>query len=331
MEQMSRAPGILRQMSVLGDPVRSRLLSLLERSELTVGEVCGILQSPQSTISRHLKALLDAGWLTSRPDGTNRRYAMKTDGLPAGARSVWLIVRKEIAESPAARQDERRLADVLAARRSRSFAFFAAGAASWDKLRDEMFGHGFFLAALLGLLDDRMVVGDLGCGTGPVTEAIAPHVKSVIAVDASAAMLRAARKRLARHDNVDLRVGALEALPIDDASLDAAMLVLVLHHLDEPARAVAEVARALKPGGRLVIVDMLPHDREEYRGQMGHRWLGFKESDVLGVLASAGFEDARLRILPADPKAKGPVLFAARAVGPGAHHAERKSASSSRR
>jgi ArsR family transcriptional regulator len=320
MEQMSRAPGILRQMSVLGDPVRSRLLSLLERSELTVGEVCGILQSPQSTISRHLKALLDAGWLTSRPDGTNRRYAMKTDGLPAGARSVWLIVRKEIAESPAARQDERRLADVLAARRSRSFAFFAAGAASWDKLRDEMFGHGFFLAALLGLLDDRMVVGDLGCGTGPVTEAIAPHVKSVIAVDASAAMLRAARKRLARHDNVDLRVGALEALP-----------VLVLHHLDEPARAVAEVARALKPGGRLVIVDMLPHDREEYRGQMGHRWLGFKESDVLGVLASAGFEDARLRILPADPKAKGPVLFAARAVRPAAHQAERKSASSSRR
>jgi ArsR family transcriptional regulator len=109
------------------------------------------------------------------------------------------------------------------------------------------------------------------------------------------------------------------------------MLVLVLHHLDEPARAVAEVARALKPGGRLVIVDMLPHDREEYRGQMGHRWLGFKESDVLGVLASAGFEDARLRILPADPKAKGPVLFAARAVRPAAHHAERKSASSSRR
>lgn len=324
---MSRPPAILRQMSVLGDPLRSRVLGVLERSELTVGELCSVLQTPQSTVSRHLKALADAGWLVSRPDGTNRRYAMRTDGLPAGSRALWLIVRREMAESPAARHDERRLSDVLAARRSRSQEFFASGAAQWDRLRDELFGRGFFLPALLGLLDARMVVGDLGCGTGQVAEAIAPHVGSVIAVDASAAMLRAARKRLAGHGNVELRSGSLESLPVDDGTLDAATLFLVLHHVDDPARAVAEVARALKPHAPVVIVDMLPHDREEYRGQMGHRWLGFKESDVLDVLARAGFEGARVNPLPADPRAKGPVLFAARAVRSATPRTERKTAS----
>jgi len=327
---MTRPPAIVRQMSVLGDALRTRVLGVLERSELTVGELCSVLQCPQSTVSRHLKALVDAGWLTSRPDGTNRRYAMRSEGLPPASRSLWLIVRKETAALPAGRQDERRLSDVLAARRSRSQEFFASGAAQWDHLRDELFGRGFFFPALLGLLDDRSVVGDLGCGTGQVADALAPHVARVIAVDASPAMLRAARKRLTAHDNVDLRAGALEALPLDDAVLDAATLFLVLHHVDEPARAVHEVARTLKPGGRLVIVDMLPHDREEYRRQMGHRWLGFKESDVLQVLVQAGFEEARVHVLPADPKAKGPVLFAARAVRPAASHTERKNASSRR-
>ncbi|HEX4823790.1 MAG TPA: metalloregulator ArsR/SmtB family transcription factor [Candidatus Polarisedimenticolaceae bacterium] len=326
---MSRAPAILQQMTVLGDPFRSRLLAVLERGELTVGEICRVLQAPQSTVSRHLKALADAGWLVSRPDGTNRRYALHTAGLPPGSRALWLVVRKELADTPASRQDERRLEDVLADRRTRSQAFFAAGAAQWDRVRDEMFGHGFFLPALLGLADDRTVVGDLGCGTGPVAEAIAPYVGRVVAVDASPAMLRAARKRLARFPNVEVKAGALEALPLDDASLDAAIVVLVLHHVEDPAAALREVARTLKPSGRLVVVDMLPHDREEYRQHMGHRWLGFQEADILRALEEAGLAEARVRPLPADPKAKGPVLFAARAVRP-AVTKERQAASSRR-
>ena len=310
---MRKPPALLAQMAVLGDPMRGRLLLVLERHELTVGELCSVVQAPQSTVSRHLKALLGAGWVTSRAEGTNRRYVMAGARLDAPARGLWLLVRKEIAGTLAAEQDDRRLAPVLAARRSRSEEFFRAGAHRWDALRDELFGRRFFLPALLGLLDEDAVVGDLGCGTGQVTEALAPFVRTVIGVDASAAMLKAARRRLADAPNVDLRAGALEKLPIEDGALDAATLFLVLHHVADPARALAEAARALAPGGRLVIVDMLPHDREEYRAQMGHLWLGFDRADVERLLGEAGLRDVRVLPLPADPKAKGPALFAARA------------------
>jgi ArsR family transcriptional regulator len=273
-----------------------------------------VVQAPQSTVSRQLKTLADGGWLTSRADGTNRRYAVAVSGLDAPARSLWLLVRKEAAASLAAAQDARRLTQVLATRRSRSEAFFRAGASRWDQLRDDLFGRRFFLPALLGLLDESAVVADLGCGTGQVALSVAPFVGQVIGVDASSSMLKTARKRLEGQANVDLRAGSLEALPIQDGALDAAMMFLVLHHVADPARAIAEAARALKPSGRLIIVDMLPHDREEYRAQMGHHWLGFAEADVLRILREAGLANARLLPLPTDPKAKGPALFAARAV-----------------
>jgi ArsR family transcriptional regulator len=321
MEAMRKPPDLLAQMAVLGDPMRGRLLLVLERNELTVGELCSVVQAPQSTVSRHLKELLGAGWVTSRAEGTNRRYAMPGARLDAPARALWLLVRKEIAGSLAALQDERRLGPVLSARRSRSEEFFRAGADRWDALRDDLFGRRFFLPALLGLLDVDAVVGDLGCGTGQVTEALAPFVRNVIGVDASPAMLKAAKKRLHDHANVDLRAGAIEKLPIEDGALDAATMFLVLHHVADPARAVKDVARALAPGGRLVLVDMFPHDREEYRTQMGHLWLGFEPADVEQWLAEAGLQDVRILPLPADPKAKGPALFAARARRPAAEAA----------
>lgn len=315
---MGKPPTLFGQMPVLGDALRSRLLLVLERHELTVGELCSVVQAPQSTVSRHLKALGDGGWLTSRADGTNRRYAIAAAQLDAPLRSLWLLVRKETAGTLAAQQDERRLTQVLATRRSRSEEFFRAGAAQWDQLRDDLFGRRFFLPALLGLLDEAAVVADLGCGTGQVAEALAPFVGQVIGVDTSHSMLKAAKKRLVPYKNVDLRSGTLEALPISSGGLDAAMMFLVLHHVADPARAIAEAARTLKPGGRLIVVDMLPHDREEYRAQMGHLWLGFAEADIARTLGGAGFDHARMLPLPADPKAKGPALFAARAVKPAA-------------
>jgi len=315
---MGKPTTLFGQMPVLGDAMRSRLLLVLERNELTVGELCSVVQAPQSTVSRHLKALGDGGWLTSRADGTNRRYAIAASQLDAPLRALWLLVRKETAGTLAAQQDERRLTQVLATRRSRSEEFFRAGAAQWDQLRDDLFGRRFFLPALLGLLDETAVVADLGCGTGQVAEALAPFVGQVIGVDASHSMLKAAKKRLLPQKNVDLRAGTLEALPISSGELDAAMMFLVLHHVADPARAIAEAARTLKSGGRLIVVDMLPHDREEYRTQMGHLWLGFAEADVVRTLGGAGFDHVRMIPLPTDPKAKGPALFAARAVKPAA-------------
>src|SRR5688572_28333189 len=271
---MNKTPAILDHLSSLADTSRSRTLLLLDRRELTVTQLCGVLQLPQSTVSRHLKALADAGWVASRAEGTSNVYTMTRD-LDAAARRLWSLVRDQIAGTPAAAQDQRRLQAALTERRSKSQEFFSSAAGQWDRMREELFGDRFHLTALAALLDPHWVVGDLGCGTGAVTAALAPFVARVVAVDASAAMLQAARKRVHGAGNVDLRRGELEALPIDDGRLDAATVMLVLHHVPEPAGALAEVARVLKPGGRVVIVDMLPHDRETYRHQMGHLWLGF--------------------------------------------------------
>jgi ArsR family transcriptional regulator len=115
-------------------------------------------------------------------------------------------------------------------------------------------------------------------------------------------------------DNVDVRRGELEALPIEDGELDAATLMLVLHHVPGPAEALREAARAIRPGGRLVICDMLPHDREEYRQQMGHVWLGFDREQIVGLLGAAGFAGIRVVSLPTNTMAKGPALFVAGAI-----------------
>jgi ArsR family transcriptional regulator len=301
---------ILDHMSALADPTRWRILLLLEKHELTVSELCAVLQTPQSSVSRHLKTLADDDWVSSRRDGTSRFYSMPLDDLDSGASRLWPLIREQVAATAAAGQDERRLQGVLARRRAKSQEFFAAAAGDWDRLRSGLFGDGFYLWAVLGLIDPALVVGDLGCGTGQLTETIAPYVRRVIAVDGSADMLDAARRRLDDRSNVDLRQGDLEALPLAPGELDAAVLSLVLHYSPDPARALAEVARVVRPGGRVLVVDMLPHEREEYQQQMGHVWLGFSEKQMARLLSGAGFDDVRMRALPADPDAKGPSLFA---------------------
>jgi len=307
-------PTILDHLSALADGLRGRMLLLLEAYELTVSELSAVLQLPQSSTSRQLKTLSDAGWVVSRPDGTRRLYTMPAGDEQAPTHRLWRLTREQLATTAAARDDRRRLRSVLAARRDRSRSFFEADSAQWDRVRDELFGTRFFLVGLLGLLEPDQVIGDLGCGSGTLSEALAPFVRRVVAVDDSEAMLGEARERLDRFDNVELHRGALESLPLQDASLDAATLVLVLHHLPDPEEAVLEVARALRPGGRLLIVDMLPHDRQEYRQQMGHVWMGFSAEQIERTLNRAGFNETRFLELPADPAAKGPTLFATTAV-----------------
>ncbi len=236
---------ILDDLTALADITRDRLLLLLEAQELTVSELCTVLQLPQSTVSRHLKSLADAGWVLSRAEATSRLYTMATSELSAGSRQLWLVVREQVADGRAALEDHRRLQAVLAQRRSRSQAFFSSAAGQWDHLREELFGATFHLQALAGLLDPTWTVGDLGCGTGPMTAAIAPFVDRVIAVDDSPEMLAAARRRIGNESNVELRRGDLEALPISDGELDAAMLTLVLPYLPTPPKVLAEVARAM--------------------------------------------------------------------------------------
>ena len=313
---MIQARPIFDRLSALADPTRSRLLLLLDRHEFTVGELCAALQLPQSTVSRHLKTLADEAWVVARAEGTSRRYTMPGTSLDPGARRLWHLVREQVGAPPSARHDLSRAERVLQDRRTASQAFFSSRAGQWDRVRSELYGARADLAPLGALLDPSWMVGDLGCGTGQTSAALAQFVRGIIGVDESSAMLAAAKKRLATYPTVELRSGRLEDLPIEDRALDAAVLSLVLHVVVDPAAALAEAARTLRPGGRLLVVDMLPHEREDYRASMGHLWLGFGEQQLGGWLQDAGLTDVRVVALPPDPVAKGPGLFTARAVKP---------------
>jgi ArsR family transcriptional regulator len=287
------------------------MLAVLAGQELTVSELCDILQLPQSTVSRHLKTLADGGWVEARRDGTSRLYGLHASDPVA--RKLWAVVQQQLADTPTAANDERRLRRVLALRRTASEEFFASSAGQWDRLRGELFGATAPLRALAAVLDESWTVGDLGCGTGQVTEWVAPFVRRVVAVDASREMLHAARSRLHGLANVELRRGRLEDLPVESGELDVALLFLVLHHVGDPAAVLVEAARALRSGGRLIVADMLPHAHDEYRQTMGHTWLGFDRTQVSRYASAAGFDAFRWHPLSPDPGAKGPTLFVATA------------------
>ena len=305
-----RQPGaLLSWMASLADPTRLRLLRLLEGDELGVAPLCEIVQLPQSTVSRHLKVLGDEGYVRSRAQGTNRLYRMVRMEKDAAARRLWLLARAETETWPTARHDALRLTRLRARQAPPAQAFFAGASSDWDRLREEAYGRAFNQTALLALLPSSWVVADLGCGTGSLAAALAPCVARVIGIDQSAAMLKAARARTAGHSNLDLRKGRLEALPIEDATCDAALLVLALSYVPDPAAVVGEMARIVKPGGRAVVLDLLRHDQEEFRLAMGQERLGFEPADVAFMLESAGFQSVAGRELLPEPGAKGPALI----------------------
>lgn len=306
---MARPAAVFDRLGTLADPTRTRILLILEGSELTVSELCSVLQLPQSTVSRHLKILNDESWISVRDSGASRFYSLIPNRLDVVAKRLWQVVREQFAGSIAAQQDARRKDSVLGARRVKMHTFFTGVVGNWDQMRMELIGARTDLLALLDLLDPALVVGDLGCGTGNLSEVLAPVVRRVVAVDESGAMLTAARKRLAAFENTDVRSGSLEALPVDDAELDVALMFMVTHFVLEPAKVLSEVRRALKPNGRLLILDLTSHEREEYSVQMGHIWQGFTEPQLRSWMADAGLNVVRYRELPADPKAKGPALF----------------------
>ena len=300
---------VFERLSTLSDETRARLLLLLEDQEYTVGELCQAVQLPQSTVSRHLKVLSDDGWARSRTSGTSRYYRVAE--LEGGAAELWGVGRSAAAESVAAREDGERARVVLSRRRERSRAFFSTAAGEWDRLREDLFGRASTLVPLLGLLEGGWTVADLGSGTGGLSERIAPFAKRVWAVDSSPEMLAASRRRLAGQSNVELRAGELEALPLEADTVDVAFMLLVLHYVVEPRRALAEARRVLRPGGRLVVVDLREHEREEYRTEMGHIWPGFSAEAVTGWATRAGFESVTHVPLAPDPEARGPLLFLA--------------------
>lgn len=317
---MKRSPAttpLTDRLVALSEMLRLRICRLLEQLELSVGEVAKVVQLPQSTVSRHLKVLADAGWLQKRAEGTATMYRLLLDDLEAPARALWQTIRGQLEGDLLVAEDLRRLGAVLAERRTDSLAFFGRVAGEWDKVRQELFGSLFTTRALLALLPRSWVVADLGCGTGNGAELLAPFVGEVIALDQSKPMLDAARKRLASLSNVRFVDGPIEAIPLDSGSVDAAVCLMVLHHVAEPVEALSEMRRIVRPGGVALVVDMLEHDRTEYRHTMGHRHLGFPPEAMREMFRRAGFEGARILPLPGDPDARGPGLFAAVGEAPG--------------
>lgn len=321
-----RNADVLGRLTALSDPTRCRTLRLLEQHELTVGELCSALQLPQSTVSRHLRVLSDEGWTSARGEGTSRFYKASFEDLDSGARDLWMVVSDQLGNSLGMSADQRRAEAVLAKRKAKVRLFFDNAADSWDGLRSQLIGDRSDLLALLDLFDPEWVVGDLGCGTGHISVALAPCVRKVIAIDESGPMLAAARERLApflvpaggdglpgTERGVELREGHIESLPLEDASLDVAILFLVAHFFTDPARAMQEIRRVLKPGGRLLLVDLMPHDRDEYVAQLGHIWQGFAEEQISGWLTAAGFTNARYRPMAHDSSDRTPGLFVATA------------------
>ncbi len=296
----------------LADPIRLRLLCVVEQDELGVVELCDVLQLPQSTVSRHLKLLSDEKWVRSRRQGTAHLYGMTLDELEPAARSLWVLVREQTQGWLSVEQDRMRLQRLLREKQTDSRAFFAGAAAEWDRLRGELYGQQFTASAMAALLPADAEVADLGCGTGQFAALVAPWVKSVIAVDNSPAMINAAAQRLAGLANVELRTGELSAVPIADNACDAATIILALTYVADPAAVLAEAGRILRPGGTVVVVDLLPHDREDFRRRMEQVCSGFSPDELSETMQASGFSEARCCRLPPEANVKGPALFVAR-------------------
>lgn len=302
---------LLKWMDSLADSTRLRLLGILERHELGVSDLCEVVQMPQSTVSRHLKLLGDEGWTTSRRHGTTNLYRMVLDELAPAQRKLWLLAREQTSQWATLEQDELRLVQRLRRRQQDSREFFAGAAAEWDRMRSELYGPCFGSQAALALLPEQWVIADLGCGTGATTGELARVVARVYGIDNSPEMLQAARGNTEGLANVELRQGELEAIPIEDATCDGALLVLVLTYVPDAVKVVRQMRRILKPGGRAVVVDLLRHDRDDFRRQMGQTSLGFEPAELTALLADNGFAQVRCEHLPPEAKTKGPALLRA--------------------
>ena len=320
---MSTAEQLQKVFKTLADPTRIRILRLLEQQELLVGELMEILGMAQSRVSRHLAILREAGLLTDRRKGT---YVAYHSSLPEAGpwHDAWQLARAGLAGDPTAERDDALLRRVLAARTARSGRdFFEEVGPDWDALR-RVFGDDLLRArAIMALVRPPLRVADIGTGTGVLALELARQGLDVVGIDRSEAMLEAARRKVAHESDalrgrVEFLAGDAHALPLPDASVDAAFAHMVLHSLEEPERAVREMARIVRPGGRVVLVDFLEHEHGWMRPELGLLWLGFDPDRVAEWLERAGFIDVRIQREAPDAKRDLPASFVAVADRAGA-------------
>jgi ArsR family transcriptional regulator len=301
---------LLDSLSALNDIARLRVLRLLAQHELSVGEIADILQLPQSTVSRHLKMLLETEFVARRTVGTTGLYRV-SDSMPSGASDLWCIAEENFGELPSTDTDNARLVSALTHRQSDSKNFFKNVSGEWESMRVEMFGSHFTSVALLSLLDPSLSILDIGCGIGNASSLIAPFVSRVVGLDRESAMLDVAQKRPDLSPNIEFVQGDATKLPFENDSFDVSMFCLVLHHVEDAESTMREASRVTKSGGRVLIIDMQKHLHDEYKHTMGHVHLGFSKSDIESLAKASGLTLLHYHSLQPDTGASGPSLFAA--------------------
>ena len=281
----------------LGDATRLRIVQLLRAMELSVGELAQVLGQSQPRVSRHVKILVDAGLAERRKEGSWVFVALgKADvtGPVAAALDAWTGGRDHWALADAAR-----LAAVRADRAASAAAWFETHAGEWDAIRSLHVADSEIEAAIGEVLGSASLgtLIDIGTGTGRMLELFGARATAALGIDRSSEMLRLARAKLAGAANTELRQADLYALPMADGAADVAILHHVLHFAQQPGAAIVEAARVLGPGGRLLIADFAPHDREELREREGHVRLGFADDQVAAWAQAAGLMMARVETL----------------------------------
>lgn len=277
---------LLTQTKALADETRLRLLGILARHELNVGEIVQVMGMGQSRISRHLKILMDAGFVVCKRDGLWAFYSTVANN---GAGALLQAVLDGLSKMPEHALDLEGVTRVLSERRQSTTRFFDGLAADWTRMSQEILGNFDLARHLLGALQEFETVVDLGCGPGLLLGTLAEQAHHVIGVDNSARMLEAAGALLPENSRVSLRIGDLEHLPLRDGEADAAVMSLVLHHLASPGAGIVEMGRVVRPGGRAVLAEFQLHDNETLRSRYGDRWLGFSPDDLWRWLEQAGF------------------------------------------
>ena len=318
MSKTTAAEELQRVFKILSDPTRVRILGLLEREELVVQELMEVLGMAQSRVSRHLAILREAGLVVDRRSGTFVSYRLATrDEGPW--REAWALVRRNLERDPTALRDFAALERALEARGERTKSFFDSVGPEWDALRKVFHDDVLRARAVAHLVPPGLRVADIGTGTGILASELARLGLHVIGVDNSARMLAAAREKLdaAGYPTVELRHGEAHRLPIADDEVDAAFAHMVLHYLPSPLEALREMARVVRPGGAIVVVDFLEHDHEWMRQELRVVWLGFAEASVREWFAELGLPDVQIeREAPASRAVELPSTFIATARRP---------------
>tara|TARA_R110000824_G_scaffold390760_14_gene587897 strand:+ start:17332 stop:18336 length:1005 start_codon:yes stop_codon:yes gene_type:complete len=302
---------LLAGLRAAGEPTRLRLLAILAKSELTVTELTQILRQSQPRVSRHLKLLCEAGLLDRFREGSWVFYRRSQSG--AGQRLAGLLTSLIPLDDMTVMRDMERLDGVRASRSERAAEFFRDNVEQWNRIRSLHVPEAKVEQSLMGFAEEFGPIDtyvDLGTGTGRMIELIGARAKSSLGIDLSPEMLAFARANLDQVgvEHCSLRQGDLYDLPIVDGSADLVTLHQVLHYMDDPAAAVAEAARIMKPGARLIVVDFAPHDLDFLREEQAHRRLGFAEDEVKIWVEQAGLQISDIRRLPPPDDGEGAML-----------------------